>query len=110
MPAKKPHRAKSRRTLSKEFKLQVLHEVEAGTSIAETARIHDNHPETIRAWRKMERKYGERSFAGNGRAYTDEARIAQLERTLGQLTLENVLLKKALSSLKELERRNGVRR
>ena len=42
----------------------------------------------------MERKNGERSFAGNARAYTDEARIAQLERTLGQLTLENALFEK----------------
>jgi transposase-like protein len=47
-----------------------LHEIDAGTSIAEAARVHDVHPETIRVWRKMERKYGDRSFAGNGRAYT----------------------------------------
>jgi len=110
MPAKKPRSVKSRRSFTKEFKLQVLHEIEAGTSISEAARIHDLHPETIRSWRTMERKYGERSFAGNGRAYTDEARIAQLERTLGQLTLENALLKKALSTLKELDRRSGGRR
>jgi transposase len=109
MPSKKPS-VKRRRSFTKEFKLQVLHEIAAGTTLAEAARVHDVHPETIRAWRKMERKYGERSFAGNGRAYTDEARIAQLERLLGQLTVENAVLKKALSSLKELDRRSGVRR
>jgi len=99
MPGPTARKVKTRRTFTREFKLQVLNEIDAGTSIAETARIHEIHPETIRLWRKTERKYGDRSFAGNGRAYTDDARIAQLERTLGQLTLE-----------KEQERRNGTKR
>lgn len=107
MPTPKPRRTRTRRMFTKEFKLQVLRELDAGTTVAEAARIHDVHPETIRVWRKTEHKYGSRSFAGNGRAYTDEARIAQLERALGQMTLENSLLKKALASLKELDRRNG---
>lgn len=103
-------RTKSRRTFSKEFKLQVLGELDAGASVAEAARIHHVHPETIRQWKRTLRKYGERSFAGNGRAYSDEAKIAQLERALGQATLENSLLKKALSVLKEQERRVGGKR
>ena len=36
---------------------------------------------------------------GNGRLYKDDARIAELERMLGQLTMENALLKKALLRL-----------
>lgn len=51
-----------------------------------------------------------RAFAGNGGAYTDDAKVAQLERTLGQVTLENALLKKAITVLKELERRSGAKR
>lgn len=103
MPRQKP-RVKRRR-FDKEFKLSVLRQLDAGTSIAEAARIHDVHPETIRNWQKMERRYGARSFAGNEHAYTDEARIAQLERMLGQVTLENALLKKDLAALKDLERK-----
>lgn len=103
-------RSKTRRTFTKEFKLSILREIDAGASIPQVARAHDVHPETIRNWRRSEKKYGERSFAGRGRAYTDEARIAQLERTLGQLTLENSLLKKALAMLKELEREQRGRR
>jgi len=103
-------RLKSRRSFSKEFKLQVIRDVDGGMSIAEAARVHDVHPETVRLWRKNEHKYVERAFAGNGRAYTDEAKIAQLERALGQMTLENALLKKALTLLKEQERRAGAKR
>lgn len=102
-------RPKSRRTFSKEFKQQVVRDIGAGMSIAEAARTHDVHPETVRLWRKTERKYGDRAFAGNGRAYTDEAKIAQLERALGQATLEISLLKKTLSPLKELARKKGAR-
>jgi len=102
-------RTRTRRTFSRELKLQVLGEIEAGTSIAEAARTHNVHPETIRVWRKTERKYGDRAFVGNGRAYTDEARIAQLERALGQATLEIAMLKKTLTVLRALKPRNGAR-
>jgi transposase len=103
-------RTKSRRVFSKEFKLQVIRDVDGGMTIAEAARAHNVHPETVRLWRRTERKYGDRAFAGNGRSYSDEARIAQLERALGQMTLENALLKKALTVLKEQERMAGRKR
>jgi transposase len=103
-------RRKARRVFSKEFKLEVLREIDGGASVAQTARNHDVHPETIRLWRRTERQYGDRAFAGNGHAYTDEARIAQLERALGQATLEIAVLKKTLSVLKDQERKGGGRR
>jgi len=99
-----------RRTFDKEFKLQVLRELDAGTSIAQAAREHSVHPETIRLWKRSVRRYGERALAGHGNAYTDEARIAELERTVGQLTLENRFLKKVNATLKELERKNAGKR
>ncbi|MGH7750239.1 MAG: transposase [Candidatus Dormibacteria bacterium] len=102
--------ARTRRSFSKEFKLNVLREIDAGATIAQVARRHEVHPETIRQWQSRERKYGERAFAGRGNAYTDEARIAELERTIGQLTLENRFLKKVTATLKELDRKNDARR
>jgi transposase len=55
----------------------------------------------ISRWCRQHRKYKDRAFTGNGRAYTDEARIAALERKVGQLTMENDLLKKVLQKLEQ---------
>ena len=88
-----------RRQFTKEFKLHVLREIEAGASIAHTARHHHLHPNVIRKWREQHVRYADRAFAGNGHAYTDDARIAELERLIGQLTVENAFLKKVLSRL-----------
>jgi transposase len=84
------------RQFSREFKLRVLREIEAGKSLAQASRQHQVHPTLIGRWRKRHRQYGEKAFAGNGQAYQEEARLAELERMIGQLTLENALLKKAL--------------
>lgn len=88
-----------RRQFTREFKLQVIREIEAGKSVAQAAREHQLHPNTILKWRKLHEQDAERAFAGNGQSYKDEARIAELERMVGQLTMENALLKKALSRL-----------
>ena len=85
-----------RRQFNREFKLQVIGEIEAGKSLAQAAREHQVHPNTLGKWRDQHAQYGERAFAGNGNAYTNEAKIAELERLIGQLTVENAFLKKML--------------
>jgi transposase len=91
--------ALKRRRFTREFKLQVVREVEAGKSPAQAAREYQVHPTLLVRWRKEHLQYAEHTFTGNGRLYKEEARIAELERMLGQLTMENVLLKKALLRL-----------
>lgn len=90
-----------RRQFSRDFKLQVLYEIEAGKSIVQASREHQIQPSLISKWQKQRSKYQERAFGGNGNTYTYEARIAELERMVGQLTMENALLKKALQRLEE---------
>ncbi len=90
-----------RRQFTKEFKLQVIREIEAGKSQAEAAREHQLSVNTIVKWRKQHRQYKDRAFAGNGHAYTEQARIGELERMVGRLTMENDFLKKALTVLEE---------
>jgi transposase len=77
----------------------VVHEVQAGKSLAQAAREHELHVSTIIEWRKNLEKYADRAFQGNGRSYTDEAKIAELERMVGQQAMEIALLKKALLRL-----------
>lgn len=91
--------ALKKREFTREFKLQILREIEAGKSVAQVSREHQIHPTMIGRWRKQLAQYADRAFAGNGHLYKDEARIAELERMIGQLTMENALLKKALSRL-----------
>jgi transposase len=99
-----------RRQFTRDFKLQVLHEIEAGKSVAQAAREYQLHPHLINYWQKVHAQYAERAFAGQGQIYKEEARIAELERMIGQLTMENALLKKVLARLEarlESQRRNG---
>ena len=95
---------KHRRQFSREFKLQVLAEIAAGKSLAQAARQHQLAAALINRWQKQHRQYPNRAFAGNGRSYTDEAHIAELEPMVGRLTMENDLLKKALQRLQSLSR------
>ena len=87
---------KTRRQFSREFKVQVIREIEAGKTVAQAAREHQLRPNLIGRWRKQHAEYGQRSFAGAGHAYTESAKVADLERKVGQLTMEADLLKKAL--------------
>ena len=83
--------ALKRRRFTREFKLQVVREVEAGKTLAQAAREYQVHSTLIVRWQKEHLQYAERAFLGNGRLYKEEARIADLERLLGQLTMENAL-------------------
>ena len=86
-----------RRIFTKEFKQQILHQVQAGKSIAQASREHDLHPNLIAKWQKLHEQYAANAFQGNGHAYTQEAKIAGLERLIGQQTVEISLLKKVLA-------------
>ena len=88
-----------RRTFTREFKLKVIREVEAGKTQAQVAREYQITENTISKWRRQQRQYQDRAFAGRGHAYTDEARIHELERMVGRLTMENDFLKKLLQKL-----------
>src|SRR5919199_2125435 len=87
------------RTYTIEFKRQLVEEHLGGVSLTELARRHDISRELLRIWAK---KYEAGEFASDGPAESDrrayEAKIAGLERKVGQLTMELDLLKKGLRS------------
>jgi transposase len=97
---------RTRRQFSREFKLQALRQVEAGKSVAQICRELQIHPNCLIKWRKQLDQYGEHAFAGNGNAYTQEAKIAELERLIGQQAVEIDFLKKVAARLEQLRSEN----
>jgi transposase-like protein len=87
------------RTYTIEFKRRVAEEHLGGVSLTELARRRDISRELLRTWVK---KYEAGEFAGGGPARPDrrayEAKIAGLERKVGQLTMELDLLERGLRS------------
>ncbi len=96
--------APNRRRFTRDFKLQVIREVEAGKPVAQAAREPQLHPTLIRRWQHEHQPYTDQAFMGHGHLYPSEARIAELARLIGQLTMENALVKKALLRLEARQR------
>lgn len=92
---------------SRDLKIAVMRAIDAGSSVAEVARKYQLSPKLIERWRGEWRAKGEAAFPGIGRrasapaALSEAARIAELERKIGQLTMENDFLKKALTHFRE---------
>lgn len=95
------------RRFSKEFKMQIVDAVLKGTPASQVAKANDLHPESVRVWVRDFKKYQKDAFAGRGNAYTETAKVSELQRQLGQLAAENMVLKKALGRIKELAREKG---
>lgn len=90
-----------RRIYTKQFKQQVLRELDACLPLAQVARQHAISAKLLQRWHEEFAEYGEDAFAGNGRSYKDQARIAELERCVSRQTLE-VLSQKARGHLAAL--------
>jgi len=90
-----------RRKFTREFKIGLLREYECGKSLAEICRENNIHPSMVSKWKKEYSAYPDTAFSGNGNLYKDQARIAELERKVGQLFLENEFLKKVLEVTKK---------
>jgi transposase-like protein len=96
----------ARSVYSRELKLSVMRAMDAGESGGRVARRFEISPKLIERWRAEWRARGEASFPGTGRRAgpklpPEERRVADLERKIGQLTLENDFLKKALQHFRE---------
>ena len=88
------------RTHSREFKLDIVNQVEHGQkTTAQLSREHHLSPSLIHRWRKEVEARGDAAFTDQARPDSSlEQRIAELERFCGQLSLENTILKKSLST------------
>ena len=91
----------SRRKFSKEFKLAAIRRLQSGQSAAEVARALEVHPTDLYRWRHELDEHGERAFQGVGKKRAEEDKVAELERKIGQQTLEIDFLKRALQHVEE---------
>ena len=97
----------SRAVYSRDLKMAAMRALDAGATGAEIARKYQVSPHLLERWRGEWRAKGEFAFPGIGRrgaalpAADDSRRIAELERKIGQLTMENDFLKKALTHFRE---------
>ena len=96
----------ARRIYSRELKLATMREIDGGRTISEVARQLDLSPRLIEKWRGEWHARGELCFPALGGtevspALSESQRIAELERKIGQLTMENDFLKKTLAHFKE---------
>jgi transposase-like protein len=97
----------SRAVYSRDLKITAMRALDAGSSTAEIARKYQLSPKLLERWRGEWRAKGELAFPGVGRrgidtpGLDDARRIAELERKIGQLTMESDFLKKALQHFKD---------
>lgn len=95
-----------RRTYSREFKLQVIGEADAGIPVAELCRRYELSSGMIAKWRRQLKNSPHEPFPGKGSRSTEQAKIAAMERLIGRQAMEIDFLKNVLQRLKENERRS----
>ena len=97
----------SRAVYSRDLKIAAMRAMDTGATTGEIARKYQLSPHLLERWRGEWRAKGDQAFPGSGRrgaglpAVDDARRIAELERKIGQMTMENDFLKKALQHFKE---------
>jgi transposase len=96
----------SRAVYTRDLKIATMRALDSGSTTGEVARKYQLSPKLLERWRGEWRAKGESAFPGLGRraslpALDDDRRMAELERKIGQLTMENDFLKKALQHFKD---------
>lgn len=94
---------------SRDFKLSVLNELNV-KSVVEVAREYNIHPVMISKWKREFNMNPTKAFSGKGNICNYEAEIAKRDRIIGQLYMENELLKKTARRLQELKAEEKIMR
>ena len=91
----------TRRKFTRESKMAAIQQLEAGSSAAEVARAFEINANLLHRWRKEFQHGRGNAFPGVGKRRWEEARVAQLERKIGQQALEIDFLKGCLQRIEE---------
>ena len=99
---------KARRTFTVAYKTQIALELIANPSAqAELCRRDLLSPDVVKQWKQHFLDNAVAAFGGDSRQQQHEHQVADLERMVGQLTVENSILKKASAYLTSASSANG---
>lgn len=97
------------RTFTPEFKVQVVLEILSGAkTTAELCREHALSPQVVNHWKAEFVQNASKIFQSNSHGTPDQARIAELERLVGRLTMQLEIAKKVSSLLNARKRKNEM--
>lgn len=97
-----------RRKFTPEFKSQVVLQLLSGEkSMAELCREHQLTSQMVGNWKQQFLAAASQVFERGDADSNEQARIAELERMVGKLTMELEIAKKASTLLDGMQRRNG---
>lgn len=97
-----------RRTFTAKFKTQVVLELLSGAkSMAQLCREHELKDQLVYRWKAEFLERAETIFGGDTQCQQAQERIAELERLVGRLTMEQEIAKKASQLWSSRLPRNG---
>ena len=95
----------SRQQYPRELKVATMRELDSGKSVGEVARTYQVSPKRLETWRGEWRARGEQlafpGHAAQSQPKVDAQRIPELERKIGEQTMEIDFLKKVLRRFRE---------
>jgi transposase len=92
--------ARTRRNFSAEFKTKVVLDIISGSkSTADVCREHSLKPDLVSHWKSQFLANASQVFENGTKVDPQQARIEELERLAGKLSLELEITKKALTLL-----------
>lgn len=89
----------SKRKFSKEFKMQVVQQVQSGKAPVQVAREHDLKIDLVSRWKREYQGNPQFAFSGKGNPNREDTKTAQLERKIGQLYMQIEFVKKVNANL-----------
>jgi transposase len=99
--------ARTRRNFSAEFKAKVVLEIISGSkSAAEVCREYNLKPDLVSHWKNQFMAKAAQVFENDKQVDPQQARMEELERLAGKLSLELEVAKKALTLLPQVRRQS----
>jgi transposase-like protein len=77
-----------RRKFTREFKRSAVKRLQSGLPFGRVARELEVNPNQLHAWRRQFEERPNSAFSGEGRRRQEETKVAELERKIGQQTVE----------------------